>query len=175
MNTDLQNGVIIAGIESGSPAENSGLRIHDIVTGINGYPVKSSIEMRNRIGLLNIGDRVTINAHRGDQKITLTAEIGGERHTGSIAGDKLDKRLAGAIMANIPAGSNLVNQGIFIAEVERGSPASGYGLEKGDIIVSVNRKRIRSVKDIQTVMRPQPRQILINVQRGQSAFFLLIR
>ncbi len=175
MNTRLKNGVIIAGVESDSPAENSGLQVHDIVTSINGHSVKSSIEMRNRIGLLNIGDRVTMDVYRGDKKITLTAEIGSEKPARSIAGDKIDPRLAGAVIADIPTGSKPVDRGVFIAEIERDSPASGYSLEKGDIIVSVNRRRVTSIKDIRAIMRLRPKQILINIQRGQSAFFLLIR
>ncbi len=175
MNTHLRHGVIIAGIEGDSPAESSGLQVHDIVTNINDHAVKSSTEMRNRIGLLNIGDRVTMDVYRGSKKITLSAKIGGEKYANSIAGDQLDRRLAGAVLADIPTSSNLANRGVFITEVERGSPASGYGLEKGDIIVSVNRRRVTSIKDVQTVMRLQPKRILVNIRRGQSAFFLLIR
>lgn len=175
MNTHLRDGVIIAGIEGNSPAENSGLQVHDIVTSINGHAVKTSTEMRNRIGLLNIGDRATMDVYRGSKKITLSAKIGGEKHTRSIVGDQLDRRLVGAVIADITAGSNPANRGVFIAEVERGSPASGYGLEKGDIIVSVNRKHVTSIKDVRMIMRLRPKQILLNIQRGQSAFFLLIR
>lgn len=170
MQTDRTNGAIIAGIESGSPAEQSGLQIHDIVTAVNGQPVKNAIEMRNRIGLLNIGDPVTLQIHRGDRKITLTATISDEKHTHTIAGDKLDERLAGAMLTDLPA-----DRRVLISAIEPGTPAAEYGLEKGDTIVSVNRKRITGIKDIQAIIRLQPDNILINIQRGQSAFFLLLR
>ncbi len=170
MQTDRTNGAIIAGIESGSPAEQSGIQVHDIVTAVNGQPVKNAIEMRNRIGLLNIGDAVTLQIHRGDRKITLTATISDEKHTHTIAGEKLERRLAGAMLTDLPA-----DRRVLITAIEPGTPAAEYGLEKGDAIISVNRKRITGIKDIQAIIRLQPDNILINIQRGQSAFFLLLR
>src|SRR5256714_4100964 len=64
MNTKQTNGAVIARVESGSPAEQAGLRTGDLVVAVNGTPVRSGTQLRNTIGLARIGDQVTLTGHR---------------------------------------------------------------------------------------------------------------
>ena len=165
--TEIKKGVIIAGIEKDSPAEKSGLQVHDIVTEVNGQVVKNATEMRNRIGVLNVGDAIRIEAYRGTKKRIFLGKISGEVYT-QLAGEKLNFRLAGAIFAD-------KNNGMVVVNVEPGSPAAKVGLQKGDRVVSINRQAISNLQQAQQVLRRPVNQLLINIQRGRSAFFLLVR
>lgn len=177
LHTNLKKGAIIASIEKDSPAEESGLKLHDIVTAINGSKIKSSGEMRNRIGLLNVGDTVNMTVYRGTKKLSLKTKIAGGEGAGKIKGEKLDARLAGSLLSEIPAESPFYNRikGIFVYGVKQGSPAVSAGLEPGDIIVSVNRKLITNLKEAEQILKNKQSQLLMNIQRGSAAFFLLVR
>src|SRR5215472_9818825 len=50
MNTNQTNGAVITRVEAGSPAEQAGLRTGDLVTAVNGAPMRSGTELRNRVG-----------------------------------------------------------------------------------------------------------------------------
>jgi Do/DeqQ family serine protease len=149
LNSNTRQGAIIASIEKDSPAEASGLELHDIVTAINGHPVKNAAEMRNRIGVLNVGDKVVMEVHRGKQKLTLQTKITGDDTGGKIDGGKLDQRLAGAILSDIPTESPFHGRigGIYVYGMKQGSPAIATGLEPGDIIVSINRNQVRNLQE----------------------------
>ncbi len=175
INTNIKQGVIIASIEKDSPAEKSGLQVHDIVTRVNDQHVKNSAEMRNRIGLLNIGDKVTLEVYRGNKKLTLRTAIGGDEYANSVLGEKLDYRLAGSLLSELPENSGLRGQGIIVTDIKPGSPAVSAGLEKGDIIVSINRQQVKNLKQAAKVLKQKPTQLLMNIQRGRNAFFLLVR
>jgi len=177
LHTNLKHGAIIASIEKDSPAEQSGLQVHDIVTSVNGNPVKNSAEMRNRIGLLNVGDNVSMVVYRGNKKLILHTNITGDISSGRIAGNNLDPRLAGAIITNIPADSPFHNRvkGIYVYGIKQGSAAASSGLEPGDIIVSVNRRSVSNLKEGSDIFKSKQKQLLMNIQRGNTAFFLLIR
>lgn len=177
LHTDLNKGAIIASIEKDSPAEQSGLQVHDIVTSINGNQVGNAAEMRNRIGLLNIGDNVSMVVHRGSQKLVLHTKITGDESAGKIDGDKFDKRLAGAIFTEIPTESPLHGRvkGIYVYGIKQGAPAISAGLVPGDIIVSINRRTVSNLKEAQKAFKSKQGQLLMNIQRGNTAFFLLIR
>ena len=177
LHTKLDKGVIIASIENDSPAQRSGLKLHDIVTSVNGKRVKNSAEMRNRIGLLNIGDKVSMVVYRGENKLILHTNIAGDLVAGKIKGGKFDHRLSGANFTEIPTDSPFHGRvkGIYIHSIQQNSPAVIAGLEPGDIIVSINRATINNLKDARRVFRGNNEQILMNIQRGRTAFFLLIR
>jgi serine protease Do/serine protease DegQ len=177
LNAGLNHGAIIASIEKDSPAEASGLRVHDIVTAVNGAQIKNASEMRNRIGLLNVGDKVDMIVLRGNKKLDLQATITGDATSGTTLGKLLDPRLEGAIFSGIPVESPFHNKvkGIYLQGIKRGSTAITSGLEPGDIIISINRQPVSDLKQAIKLFNAKPKQLLMNIQRGPTAFFLLIR
>jgi len=75
MNTNQANGAVIARVESGSPAEQAGLRTGDLVVAVNGTPVRSGTQLRNTIGLARIGDQVTLTVDRRGAEYTIPVRI----------------------------------------------------------------------------------------------------
>jgi Do/DeqQ family serine protease len=60
-------GGLVGQVIPGSPAEKAGVRTGDVITGIAGRSVKSNADLRNAIGLLRVGDGVTIDLLRDGQ------------------------------------------------------------------------------------------------------------
>ena len=75
MNTNQTNGAVIARVEAGSPAEQAGLRTGDLVTAVNGAPVRSGTQLRNAIGLSRIGDQVTLTVDRRGSEYSIPVRI----------------------------------------------------------------------------------------------------
>ena len=66
---------MIARVEPGSPAERAGLRTNDLVVAINGAPMRSGTELRNRVGLSRIGDEVELTVERGGSERNVTVRV----------------------------------------------------------------------------------------------------
>jgi S1-C subfamily serine protease len=75
LGTSHAQGAVIARVERGSPAEAAGLRRNDLVLAVNGAPVHSAAELRNRVGLTRIGDEVELTVWRSGGERTLTVRI----------------------------------------------------------------------------------------------------
>src|SRR5206468_4846328 len=75
LGTRHTQGAVIARVEPGSPAERAGLRTNDLVVAINGAPMRSGTELRNRVGLSRIGDEVQLTVDRGGSERTLAVRI----------------------------------------------------------------------------------------------------
>ncbi|CAO3413933.1 Do family serine endopeptidase [Azospirillum doebereinerae] len=72
MNLAGDEGALIAKIESGSPADGAGLRSGDVVVAVDGRPIRSATDFRNRIGLLRVGTPVQVTVVRGGGQKSLT-------------------------------------------------------------------------------------------------------
>lgn len=75
LGTRHTQGAVIARVEPGSPAERAGLRTNDLVVAINGAPMRSGTELRNRVGLSRIGDEVELTVERGGSERNVTVRV----------------------------------------------------------------------------------------------------
>jgi len=65
-------------------------------------------------------------------------------------------------------------EGVLLAKIEKKSYAWRRGLRPGDIIVSANQYRVRNIDQLKQVIDKR-RALLINIQRGPEAFFLVLK
>ena len=75
MSTHQTEGAVIARVETGSPAEQAGLRTGDLVVAANGTTVHSGTQLRNMIGLARIGDQVTLTVDRRGSEVSVPVRI----------------------------------------------------------------------------------------------------
>ena len=75
LGTSHTQGAVVARVERGSPAEDAGLKSGDLVFAVNGAPIRSGAELRNRVGLARIGDRIELTVERGGSDRTVTVRI----------------------------------------------------------------------------------------------------
>ncbi len=168
---DLHQGVVISQVVEDSAASKAGLKAGDVVSDINGVPVKSASAMRNMVGLMRVGAKMDITVLRDGDEKNLVAYIEDEVEQ-SINGEKLNPKLAGAVIESHEEGDSAF---LVVVSVSRGSPAWNGRLRKGDLILSVNRAPVKTLGDIRKMIKPGDKQILFNVQRGQTALFILIQ
>jgi S1-C subfamily serine protease len=81
--------------------------------------------------------------------------------------------LEGATLAN--GNTSRGDSGVEITELENRSPAARVGLQEGDVIVGVNRNRINNVTELRAILDDAEGVIALNVQRGSSSLYLVIR
>jgi Do/DeqQ family serine protease len=168
---DLHQGVVISQVIEDTAAEEAGLKAGDVVTSINGVPVKSASAMRNMVGLLRVGEEMSISVIREGKKKTMTAVIRDAKDL-SVSGTRINQGLAGATIEEKENGGKTY---LTVTEVQQGSPAWNAHLREGDIILSVNRRPVQTLKELQQIVGDKDTQILLNIQRGRTALFVLIQ
>ena len=68
-----------------------------------------------------------------------------------------------------------VEHGAIVSRVESGSPAEGAGLQAGDVIVAVNRRRVRNAGELAAASEQAGSVLALNVVRGNARLFIVIR
>jgi serine protease Do/serine protease DegQ len=164
-------GAVVTGVQPGSPAAKAGLEAGDIVLAINDKKVRNSADVRNTVGLLGVNEKVDIQVlHKGDTE-TLSARIA-EPVVLQEDGKKIHPKLAGTLLRELDAGKG--TEGIQVEKIHTASAAFQGGLRPGDIIVMANRQPVRTLADLRAAAR-NGQELLLNIQRADGGFFLLLR
>ena len=166
-------GVVVARVEPKSPADKAGIKVGDVIVVVNEREVESSAQVRNEIGLLRIGSRVKLEVLSNGKSRILIASVE-ELVAKTVSGKSLSQKLKGAeFRETFEDASRGTSAGIEI--VSASSNAAAAGLQKGDIIISVNKKRVKNFKDMRTAIKKNPKALLLNIQREARGLFILIQ
>lgn len=170
LGTDVDRGALITGIEPGSAAEQAGLRVDDIITGVNDKRIDNNRELANAIGLRGSGEEVQIEFVRSGRERSVTAELG-QQNALSVRGEEIHPRLEGAMF---PRSSTNTVGGVEVLSVEADSPAAQRDLRAGDIIIQANRQEVRSLNELGQIASGS-RILFLLVRRGDRQLMLQIR
>lgn len=171
-------GAIISSIEPSSPAEKAGIKVRDVVVTFNSRTVRNSADLRNKIGMVPIGETVELGLIRDGRPLTTKAQIAKPLEVPGIS-EETAPQLAGASVANIKPGSPLHRKveggGVLVPKVETNSPAWLNGIRPGDIIIKVNRQKVRSVQEFLAAVQASENGIMLRLLRGDLRLTIVIR
>jgi Do/DeqQ family serine protease len=167
-------GAQVADVQAKSPAAQAGLKVGDVVTALNGRPVRGAAELRARLSVVPVGESVDLRVQRGKEAQTLKARIG-ELEKGQVSGGQALPELPGAVVAEAERrGLPGRNRAVLVSGVEAGSPAFEHGLRAGDLIIGVNQRRVTTVPELAKALQA-PGRIALNVIRGDSQLAIPVR
>ena len=168
------SGALISKVMPDSAAKAADLREGDVITMVNGRAIKGATELQNVIGLARADEEIELTYIRDrksfNKKIRIravVAEFG--------RGIQISESFEGARLEDVDDSSSQNGQpGIRVVEVTSGSTAWQSGLRSGDVILSVNRQWVFSLEDLVQIVNGRTSGLLLNIQRGESALFLVI-
>jgi S1-C subfamily serine protease len=72
----VEQGVVIAAVQPGSPAAQAGLRRGDVITQIGNQPITSADQVQQQVAAVNVGDTLTLTIERQGQRQTVPVRTG---------------------------------------------------------------------------------------------------
>jgi serine protease DegQ len=172
LNSPTSKGAFVNEVSEDSAAAKAGIQSGDIITAINGNELHSFNELRAKIASLGAGAKVELGLIRNGEKQNVDVVLGAAEST-MTAAKEMHPALEGATFTT--GDDRTGNAAVTVPEVADGSPAARIGLRAGDVIVGVNRKRISSVSELSESIEQANGVIALNVQRGNSNLFVIIR
>ena len=169
------NGAVISEVQPDSPGARAGLKVGDVIVGLDGKKVAGAGELQAQVSEMRPGTKVTLDVLRDGKSMNVPVtleELGSKDKTEELnaSADNGKPRwgvgiadLTSDVREQLQAPSTL--KGAVIQRVQPGSPAEEAGLQPGDVIQSVDRKPTPTAADVQ--------KALSSVPKGQDAMVLV--
>lgn len=179
-NVKDKEGALISQVYEGSPAEKAGLKTGDILVQIDGKKIKDSQDVVREVLKRPVGQKVFLEIIRDGKRVEISVttaqmpSMPGERKPAGPSKEWFGLRVA-TVTPDIAKQLGLAKAaGVVVEGVEMGSAAQSAGFRKGDVILEVNRQKIRDMNDYRSAMEKiKPDQgVLLLVNREGSTFFV---
>jgi serine protease Do len=180
-------GALVAEPQPDSPAMKAGIKSGDVITAVNGMPVRDARQLARRIGTMSPGTTVTLSLIHDGSSRTVTLTLGTlpnekqasnepvhpKDESGDIDVPKLGFTLA---PANKVAGANA--DGVVVTGIVDGGVAADHGLRVGDVILDVGGKPVATPADVNQGVAEARKQgkhtVLFRVKSGEGTKFVAL-
>jgi Do/DeqQ family serine protease len=166
-------GALVSSVAARSPAGRAGMRTGDVVVSVDGQDIDDVNAFDYRFATKSLGGVAQIGVLRSGREVRLAVALESapdiEREETLI---KTRSPLLGAKVANLsPALADQLRidldaKGVVVTDVENGSTAQSFGLQKGDIVLSLNNAKIESTQDLVRALTQPSRLWRLTIQRG---------
>jgi serine protease Do/serine protease DegQ len=147
-----------------------------VVVAVGDDEVTSAADLRNRVGLVRVGGEVTMTVVRDGTRREIRVRVASVKRV-TYAGSEAAPQLSGAVFQAMGSGHPLQGQidGVVVADVERASRAWQNNIRPGDVIIAINRERVRSVEELSRALRRTGRTIAVDIIRGKTQLLIVIQ
>jgi len=162
-----KEGVLVAQIHQGTGAEKAGLVSGDIIKSVDDKAIKNVNELVKEIQKKKVGQKVKVSVVRDGKSMTIEVTLSAMPDKPEAMKEKeIEEKLGAQIQELTPQLaaryriSSEIKRGVVVISVEEGSPADELGLQEGDVILEINRKKIETTKDFEKAIKD------LNLEKG---------
>ena len=179
-------GALVAEPQKDSPAVKAGIEAGDVITAVDGKPVKDARDLAKKIGVLPPKASVKLAVlHKGSEKtVTLTLgempavkEARAEANTPSDSG-AVDLAKLGLTLAPAARVAGSGSEGVVVTGVDSSGVAAERGFSTGDVILEVAGKSVSTPADVREVVASArtdgKRSVLVRVKKGDNTRFVAL-
>jgi len=173
-------GALVNEIVAGSPAAKAGIKQGDVIVAIDGTEIKEVSHLQRLVGDLPVGKKVEVKIFREGKVFNLPLVIGNAESAAAKQVKPEEQQPAtwlGMSVAELPREMRMRGfSGIIISEVDPEGAAAEAGLQQGDIIVSINRKRIENLAGYARAVAESNAKgsAVLLVKRGNASIYFVL-
>ncbi len=183
-------GALVQNVVPKSPAAKAGVAAGDVVTALNGKPVESSGALTRAVALIPPGGTAELTVLRGGERKQFTIKVAQRPEEEAAIGRGEGEEGGGATNQTPKLGVSLApltpqlaqqlgisgGEGAVVVDVVQGGPADRAGLQRGDVVLEVNRRAVHRPEDVRDAVAGMKdgQMVLLRVKRGDQAVFVAI-
>ena len=173
-------GALVNDVVPGGPAAQAGIMQGDVITGFDGNAVKDVRQLQRMVGETPIGKKVQVELYRDGKKVNVFVATT-PAESAPAQTQRPAEREAGPLGLSVEElGAEMRGRGItgvVVSDLEPGGLAEESGIQRGDIIVSVNQKKVRNLAEYQSAMKAAATRgaVALLVKRGSASIYFALK
>jgi len=176
-------GALVSEVKPDSPAAHAGIEKGDIILSVNGKPIGDSAQLAMTISLMQPGTAVNLKVLREGAEREVSAhleEMPTETAKAASQPDDSQNGMDGVSVEDVGArnarqfGLPPDTKGVVVTDIDPGSQAAVNGLQRGDIILEVNRKPVRNTAEFEQALKHSTNETLLLIDRQGSTLYLAV-
>jgi serine protease Do len=179
---DNSRGALVADVMKDTPAAEAGIEVGDVIVEFDGHAVKESTDLPLIVARTPIGKSADVKLIRNGSARTVSVKIGELKEeevqvAGAGAGE-----LGIAVQSLTPEiaeslGIDPNTKGVVVAAVEPGSAADEAGLQRGDVVLEINRQAVENEAAYKRALTKveKGKTVLLLVRRGDNTIFMALK
>jgi serine protease Do len=181
---DRPRGALVSSVEKDGPAAKAGLQPGDVILAVNAKPIERYGELSGQIAAMKPGADATLDVWRGGKKQSVNVkvtELKEQQQQAKLSGRQKDHATNQASQFGLTVRpldaqekEQAETQGNLVVEEVTG-PAASAGVQPGDIILGVNGKRVKTVKELQDEAKNSGKNVALLIQREDAQIFVPLR
>jgi serine protease Do len=179
-------GALVAEPQANSPAAKAGIKAGDVITMVDGKPVKDSRDLAKTIGAMAPGTKVglTVIQNGSEKSISLTlGQLPNEKEAKNTSNDDNSNAAAdigklGLTLAPATRVQGAGDHGVVVTGVDTSGVAAEHGFSTGDVILEVSGKTVSTPGDVRNAIgvahKDGRKNVLMRVKSGDNTRFVAL-
>ena len=178
---DRGHGALVANVSKDGPAEKAGVKVGDVIIEFDGKEIKDSGDLPIIVARTPVDRKVRMKVLRDKKELQLTVGVGELKDEEVVASAPEKGELGMTVQKLTPQIAESLGlekaDGVVVSAVDPGSVADEAGIRRGDVILEVDRKPIRSIDEYKKAVGGirKGKGVLLLVRRGESTLFLALK
>ncbi len=182
------SGVLVRDVEPGGRAEKAGIQAFDVIKKVDGSEVTSVRSLQNLIARVGLGEKAKIEVIREGKTKKFNVTVGAPPKSSQSSLPRPNvKQKSNGTQAPYNLGFSMKDltrslatqykieyrpKKVVVSSIEPGSPAYNAGLQEGDVLLDINREKIRSVKAAAKALKKSSNLLRVDRENYRVAIFL---
>jgi len=176
-------GALVAEVQADSPAAKAKIASGDVITSVNGQPVKDAHELSRMIGSMapESAAKLVVIHNGKEQAVSVTlGELPKERQAQAASAEQknADRAPLGLTLAPAATVAGAGTEGVVVAEVRPDGPAAERGVKAGDVILDVAGAAVSTPSDVKNALdkarTASKRNVLMRIKSGDATRFVVM-
>ena len=165
---------------AGGPAEKAGLKQGDIIIRFAGKEIKDPRQLQLVVADTPVGQKVEVEIFRDGSAQKLSVIPGNSDSASALKPRSAEPQTGwfGLTVEELPANMRMGGvKGVLVIAVDPEGMAAESGIQRGDIIISVNQKKVAGLADYGRAMKEaeQRGSVALLVKRGDANIYFALK